>query len=78
VIRLENNIKWLGTILFFIAALLLSSNFEYSRFGFIVFAIAHIILSTLFYKLNDKPMFVQNFVFLFVDLYGIYNYFIAS
>jgi hypothetical protein len=69
------HIKWVGTILFFIAALLLSSNFEYSRYGFIVFAIAHTILSILFFTLKDKPMFVQNFVFLFVDVYGVYNHF---
>jgi len=74
----ETNIKWIGTILFFVAALLLSSNFEYSRYGFIVFAMAHVLLSFLFFKLKDKPMFTQNFVFLFVDLYGIYNYFIAG
>ena len=73
---IENRLKWLGTILFFIAALLLSSNFEYSRYGFIVFAIGHIVLSTIFFIVKDKPMFIQNFVFLFVDAYGIYNYFI--
>jgi hypothetical protein len=72
----QESVKWIGTILFFIAALLLSTNFEYSRWGFVVFATAHILLSLLFFKLKDKPMFIQNFVFLFVDLYGIYNYFI--
>lgn len=77
-IKSQDSIKWVGTILFFVAALLLSSNFEYSRYGFIVFAIAHVLLSLLFFKLKDKPMFIQNFVFLFVDLYGIYNYFIAG
>ena len=77
-IKIQEGIKWAGTILFFIAAILLSSNFEYSPYGFIVFAIAHIMLSFLFFKLKDKPLFIQNFVFLFVDLYGIYNYFIAG
>ena len=75
-IKSDEGTKWIGTILFFIAALLLSSNFEYSRYGFIVFAVAHVMLSALFYKLKDKPLFIQNFVFLFVDLYGIYNHFI--
>jgi len=76
VIKSQESVKWIGTILFFVAALLLSSNFEYSRWGFVVFAIAHVLLSMLFFKLKDKPMFIQNFVFLFVDFYGIYNYFI--
>ena len=68
--------KWSGTVLFFVAAILLSSNFEYSRYGFIVFFLGHVVLSSLFFYLKDKPMFIQNFVFLFVDAYGIYNYFI--
>lgn len=75
-IKSQESIKWIGTILFFIAAILLSTNFEYSRWGFVVFALAHLLLSSLFFYLKDKPMFVQNFVFLFVDFYGIYNYFI--
>jgi len=78
VIKSQETMKWIGTVLFFIAAILLSSNFEYSKWGFVVFAIAHVLLSSLFFYLKDKPMFVQNFVFLFVDLYGIYNYFIAG
>ena len=74
---MNNIVKWIGTFLFFTAALLLSSNFEYSRYGFIVFAVAHVMLSVLFYRLKDKPMFTQNFVFLFVDLYGVYMHFIV-
>ena len=70
------SLKWTGTFFFFIAAILLSANFEYSRYGFIVFALGHVILSAIFYIEKDKPMFTQNFVFLFVDAYGIYNYFI--
>ena len=72
----QETAKWTGTVLFFLAAILLSSNFEYSRYGFIVFFLGHVVLSSLFFYLKDKPMFIQNFVFLFVDAYGIYNYFI--
>ena len=70
-------IKWLGTGLFLSAALLLSSNIEVSKFGFFLFLGGHIILSMLFWVNNDKPMFVQNFFFLFVDAWGIYRWFIA-
>lgn len=70
-------IKWLGTGLFLAAAILLSSNIEVSPFGFYLFLIGHIILSMLFWIINDKPMFVQNFFFVFVDLWGIYRWFIA-
>jgi len=70
-------IKWIGTGLFLSAAILLSSNIEVSAFGFYLFLAGHIILSMLFWISNDKPMFVQNFFFIFVDLWGIYRWFIA-
>ena len=72
----KQNLKWVGTFLFLSAAITLSANFEYSRYGFILFAIGHTILSVIFFTDKDKPMFFQNFVFLFIDAYGIYNYFI--
>jgi len=69
--------KWLGTVSFLAAALLLSSNIEISRYGFLIFLFGHIVLTVLFWRLKDKPMFVQNFFFLFVDAWGIYRWFIA-
>lgn len=73
----ESNLKWIGTISFLTAAMLLSSNIEISRWGFLIFLFGHVILSVLFFKLKDKPMFVQNFFFLFVDIWGIYRWFIS-
>lgn len=69
-------LKWIGTISFLTAALLLSSNIEISRYGFFIFLLGHIVLSYLFLVNKDKPMFIQNFFFLFIDLWGIYRWFI--
>jgi hypothetical protein len=72
-----NYAKWFGTVMFLGAAMLLSSNIEISRYGFFMFCAGHIVLSYIFYKEKDKPLFVQNFFFIFVDAWGIYRWFIA-
>lgn len=70
--------KWIGTVSFLLAALLLSSNIEASKYGFLVFLYGHTVLSIYFGSINkDLPMFIQNFFFIFVDLFGIYRWFIA-
>jgi hypothetical protein len=70
--------KWIGTVSFLLAALLLSSNIEESRYGFLVFLSGHIILSYYFwFKNKDLPMFTQNFFFIGVDLWGIYRWFLV-
>jgi hypothetical protein len=68
-------LKWFGTICFLSSAILLSSNTEISRYGFIIFFIGHLTLAILFFKLKDHPMFFQNFMFLFIDAWGIYRWF---
>jgi len=69
-------IKWIGTICFLSAALLLSSNIEISRWGFILFLFGHITLSYYFWFRNkDLPMFTQNFFFIGVDVFVIYRWF---
>ena len=70
-------LKWIGTALFITAAVLLSANVSISPYGFFLFLIGHALLAYLFFRDNDKPMFTQNFVFLFVDVFGIYRWFIA-
>ena len=70
--RTETALKWLGTILFFVAGLLLSSNIEASRWGYILFFIGHIIFIYVFWK--DKPMVTQNIMFTAIDVWGIYRW----
>lgn len=72
-----NSFKWIGTICFIGAALLLSSNIEISPYGFFIFLIGHVVSFYAFYKLRDLPLTLQNFFFIFVDAWGIYRWFIA-
>ena len=68
--------KWIGTICFLSAAVLLSANIEISKYGFILFLFGHVVLSYYFaFKYRDLPMFVQNFFFIFVDAFGVYRWF---
>ena len=70
--------KWLGTISFLLAAVLLSSNIEISRYGFFVFLFGHVLLSYYFwFKVKDHALFVQNAFFILVDFWGIYRWFIV-
>jgi hypothetical protein len=74
----ENKIeylKWFGTVCFLSAATLLSSNIEVSRYGFFIFLAGHTALTWLFWRLNDKPMMVQNGFFIFIDVWGLYRWF---
>ena len=66
--------KWIGTFLFLGAAILLSSNSPVSKYGMILFLVGHIILTTVFVILKDKPMIFQNGTFIGIDIYGVYNW----
>ena len=68
--------KWLATALFLSAGTLLSLNIEISRFGFLLFFTGHILLSYIFLKEKDWAMVTQNGFFIFVDMIGIYRWFL--
>lgn len=68
--------KWLATGLFLSAGTLLSLNIEISRFGFLLFFTGHILLSYIFLKEKDWAMVTQNGFFIFVDMIGIYRWFL--
>jgi hypothetical protein len=70
--------KWTGTLLFLTAALLLSSNIEMSKYGYIIFLFGHLILSYFFwFRVRDNAMFTHNFFFILIDCWGIYRWFLA-
>jgi len=71
-----NTWKWISTIAFFIAAIMLSSNVEISKWGFVIFAGGHLIYTVLFTKLKDWPMVAHGVGFLLIDLYGIWRWFV--
>jgi hypothetical protein len=69
--------KWVGTVLFFLAGVLLSSNIEISKWGFFLFLTGHLIYIYVFYTVRDYPMLVNNCMFACIDLWGIYRWWIA-
>lgn len=75
--RYINFCKWTSTVCFILAAILLSTNIEISRYGFFIFLVGHAIGFYAFYKLKDLPLTLQNFFFMFVDGWGIYRWFIT-
>ena len=73
----EKTLKWLSTILFVAAGLLLSLNIpELGKWGFIMFLIGHSSLSYIFWKESDRPLLIQNAFFILIDLIGIYRWFL--
>jgi hypothetical protein len=76
---LNNVYKWSGTFMFLFAALLLSSNIEISKYGYILFLSGHLTLSYFFwFRVRDTAMFTHNFFFILIDFWGIYRWFIAD
>lgn len=65
--------KWIMSITFLGSALLLSSNFEYSRIGFLTFFTGHLMGMYVFRR--DPAMLWHNIIFSFIDVWGIYRWF---
>jgi hypothetical protein len=74
--RYEQPLKWLMSGLFLASALLLSSNTHFSKYGYLFFAVAHTLGITIFYKYRDHAMLWNNIIFLTIDLWGIYRWFL--
>ena len=66
--------KWAGSIAFLVAALLIGSNTEFSKYGFFLFLFGHILLTAVFAVEKDTPMVAGNFAFIPIDVYSIYNW----
>jgi len=72
-----NNLKWISTLLFLMAGLMLSLNLGISKIGFIFFLIGHVLLVSAFWRTRDWSMITQNGFFILIDLIGIYRWFLA-
>jgi hypothetical protein len=67
-------VKWLATFMFVCAGTLISLNLPQSKYAFPLFASGHLIAIYVFTVLKDKPLIVQNYFFLCIDLIGIYQW----
>lgn len=70
-------LKWISTALFASAGLMLALKLPFSAYGFIMFLAGHVILGTIFYKIQDWPLVTQNVAFGIIDLVGIYRWFLS-
>ena len=68
-------IKWCMSITFLVAALFLSSNFAYSKIGYILFGLGHI--QGIYVFRQDPAMFWHNILFGAIDIWGIYRWWFA-
>ena len=70
--------KWIATTLFIFSGVVISLNLpDISKWGFVSFLVAHVLLVVVFSKIKDNPMLTQNLFFIGVDFIGIYRWFIA-
>lgn len=75
--KFDQALKWVMGGLFLGSALILSTNVSYSKYGFITFLIGHLIGIYVFNARKDRAMLWHNIVFLFVDLWGIFRWFVV-
>lgn len=68
--------RWVPTFMFFIAAILLATKTEYSKFGFPIFFTGHLIFLISSWKINDRPLILSNAGFMVIDAVSIYRWFI--
>jgi hypothetical protein len=69
--------KWIATVLFIFSGGVLALNIDISRWGFVTFFVAHILLVVVFNRIKDYPMLLQNAFFIIVDVIGIYRWFLT-
>ena len=66
--------KWVMSILFLAAAIVLSSNTSISKYGYVIFGLGHILGTYIFIRTHDTALLWQNVVFLGVDAFGVYRW----
>ena len=67
---------WIGSITGMIGALLLAMNNEFSKYGYIFFAISAFCLIFAFYRDRMMSMLSQQIVFLSINIYGGFQWLI--
>jgi hypothetical protein len=73
---MTNNWGWLGTVTGISGGLLVALNFDYSKFGYILFMVSAISWIIQGARNNDKALVLLNSVFVCVNILGIYHWFL--
>ncbi len=67
--------RWSGTFFGIAAAILLAANIEASKYGFPLFLIASILWGIVAYSIKDYALLLLQVVFIVINTYGIYKWF---
>ena len=70
--------RWTGTLLAIVAALMVASNSEISKYGYPIFMVSSMFWSYVAIQLKDQALLLLQIVFICIDAFGIYNWFIVA
>lgn len=71
-------LRWVGTIMGVLGAVLVASNTEVSKYGFLAFLVSAILWATVAQIIKDRALLSLQITFMCVDLFGIYRWFFLS
>lgn len=66
-----NSVKWAAVMVNVFSALLLSMNIIYSKYGYIGFLIASIVLAIIAVRQKDAQYFTLNLIFSLINIAGV-------
>ncbi len=69
--------RWTGTLLAIVAALMVASNSDISKYGYPIFMVSSFFWSYVAIQLKDQALLLLQIVFICVDAFGIYNWFVV-
>jgi hypothetical protein len=61
-----------------LGAILVASNTEFSKYGFLAFLVSAILWATVAQIIKDRALLSLQITFMCVDLFGIYRWFFLS
>ena len=73
-----NILRWIGTIMGVIGAILVASNTDLSKYGFLAFLVSAILWATVAQIIKDRALLSLQITFMCVDLFGIYRWFFLN
>ncbi len=66
-----NSVKWAAVMVNLFSSLLLSMNIFYSKYGYIGFLIASIVLAIIAVRQKDAQYFTLNLIFSLINIAGV-------
>ena len=69
--------RWTGTVLAIIAAVMVASNTEISKYGYPIFMLSSMFWSYVAIRMNDQALLMLQVVFICVDIFGMYSWFVV-